>query len=138
MNVSEESLRVLASWADAFAGGLPTGRWQGGDADAAGTIQMPWYEYSDPIERFVADMSRAELVRPVDWMAWMATPRAQRLVRDPADIAQATPEELVYLVTAIIRGERFSDGEIAGAYERGSLLALARRAKALLDEQGTA
>ena len=65
------------------------------------------------------------------------TPEAQRLIRDPGEIAHASRDDLVYLMTAIIRGERFSDGEIAGAYERGTLLALARRAGELLEEGET-
>ena len=77
-------------------------------------------------------MYKAELVRPVDWMAWAGTPDAQRLITDPAEIADATHDQLIYLLTTIIRGERFSDGEIAGAYERGTLLAVAERAGALL------
>ena len=39
---------------------------------------------------------------------------------------------LHYLLTTILRGERFSDGEIAGAYERGALFAIAQRAQVLL------
>ena len=132
MNVPAASLRVLAGWADTFGAGPSIGRWQGGEADASGVIQMPWYEYSDEIDRFVSDMYRVKLVRPVDWTAWSGTPGAQRLIGDPAEIARATPDEIVYLVTTIIRGERFSDGEIAAAYERGTLLALAERARVLL------
>ena len=137
MTIPMASLRVLAAWADTFAAGVPTGRWQGGEADAAGVIHMPWYEYSEVIDRFRSEMAGAGLVRPLDWMAWVGTPQAQRLIRDPAEIAHASHDELVFLLTTIIRGERFSDGEIAAAHERGSLLAIARRAQALLDaEQG--
>lgn len=93
---------------------------------------MPWYEYSDEIERFISEMYAAELVRSVDWMQWAGTPEAQRLIADPAEIAGATHDQLICLLTTIIRGERFSDGEIAGAYERGTLLAIAERAGALL------
>jgi hypothetical protein len=66
-------------------------------------------------------------------MAWAGTPEAQHLISDPTAIAEATQDDLIYLLTTILRGERFSDGEIAGAYERGTLLAIARRAQALLD-----
>jgi hypothetical protein len=132
VEVPAESLRVLAGWADALAAGIPTGRWQGGAADAAGVVTMPWFERSEELARFAFDMSAAGLVQPVDWMAWTVTPEAQRLIRDPAAVAGAGPDDIVLLVTTIIRGERFSDGQIAGAYERGTLLALARRAQALL------
>ncbi len=126
------SLRVLAAWADTFAAPTPTGRWLGGEPGPDGTIGMPRYEGSAEIRRFVAEMTGTGLVRPIDWMAWAATPGAQRLIRDPAEIAHATHDELIALLTTIIRGERFSDGEIAAAYERGTLLAIAERARALL------
>jgi hypothetical protein len=65
-------------------------------------------------------------------MRWTGTPEAQRLISDATTIADASHDDLIYLVTTILRGERFSDGEIASAYERGTLLAIARRAQALL------
>ena len=95
-------------------------------------IQMPWFDLSDEIQRFTRDMVDAGFVQPVDWMAWSQTPSAQRFIQDPRAIAEATRDDLVYLLTTIIRGERFGDGQIAGAYERGTMLALARRAQALL------
>lgn len=132
MKIPKASLRVLAGYVDAFAPHGPIGRWQGGEADAAGVIQMPWYEYSPEIDRFTSDMYAAKLVRSIDWMRWAGTPEAQRLISDPSSIAEATHDDLIYVLTTIIRGERFSDGEIAGAYERGTLLAIAERAQALL------
>ncbi len=66
-------------------------------------------------------------------MRWAGTPEAQRLISDPAAIAAASHDDLIYLLTTILRGERFSDGEIASAYERGMLLAIAQRAQAVLD-----
>ena len=98
---------------------------------------MPWYEYSAEIDRFTSDMYAAKLVRSIDWMTWAGTPEARHLITDPAAIANASHDGLIYLLTTIIRGERFSDGEIAGAYERGTLLAIAHRAQDLLgDEAG--
>lgn len=132
MRISKASLRVLAGYADTFEPHGPIGRWQGGQADAAGVIQMPWYDYQPEVDRFVQDMYAAKLVRPVDWMRWAGTPEAQRLISDPTTIADASHDDLIYLLTTILRGERFSDGEIAGAYERGTLLAIAQRAQALL------
>lgn len=135
MRIPWSSLRVLAGYAAAFAPHGPIGRWQGGEADAAGVVQLPWYEYQPDVERFVSDMYAARLVRSVDWMRWAGTPEAKRLISDPTAIAGASHDDLVYLLTTIIRGERFSDGEIAGAYERGTLLAIAERAQALLSGQ---
>lgn len=133
MRISRASLRILAGYAETFAPHGSIGRWQGGEANAAGAIQMPWYEYQPEVDRFVQDMYAAKLVRPVDWMRWVGTPEAQRLMADAATIASASHDDLIYLLTTILRGERFSDGEIASAYERGTLLAIAQRAQALLD-----
>jgi hypothetical protein len=132
MRISKASLRVLAGYADTFAPHGPIGRWQGGEADVAGVMQMPWYDYQPDVDRFVQDMYAAKLVRPVDWMRWAGTSEAQRLISDPTTIADASHDDLIYLLTTILRGERFSDGEIAGAYERGTLVAIAQRAQALL------
>lgn len=133
MRISRKSLQILADYAETFEPHGPIGRWQGGEANAAGVIQMPWYEYQPEVERFAADMYAAKLVRPVDWQRWAGTPEAQQLVSDPAAIAAASHDDLINLLTTILRGERFSDGEIAGAYERGTLLAIAQRAQALLN-----
>jgi hypothetical protein len=135
LRISKASLRILAGYAETFAPHGQVGRWQGGEADARGAIQLPWYEYRPEIERFEADMYTAKLVRPVDWMRWSGTSEAQRMFSDPAAIAGASHDDLIYLLTTILRGERFSDGEIAGAYERGTLLAIAQRARALLESK---
>lgn len=133
MRISTASLRVLAGYAETFGSHGAIGRWQGGEANAAGVTQMPWYEYEPEVERFVEDMYAAKLVRPVDWRRWAGTPEAEQLIADPTAIAGASHDDLIYLLTTILRGERFSDGEIASAYERGTLLAIAERAHALLD-----
>jgi hypothetical protein len=130
--VTDAGLRILASWFGFFASDADIGRWRGGEAGPGGVIQMPWFESSDEIQRFTGEMSEAGFVQPVPWMDWAQTPGALQLIQDPTAIADATRDDLVYLLTTIIRGERFSDGQIAGAFDRGTLLALARRAEALL------
>jgi Family of unknown function (DUF6508) len=133
VRISRKSLQVFAGYAETFAPHGPIGRWQGGEMNAAGAIQMPWYEYQPEVERFEKEMYAAKLVRPVNWMQWVGTAEAQHLICHPAAIAGASHDDLIYLLTTILRGERFSDGEIAGAYERGTLLAIAQRAQALLN-----
>jgi hypothetical protein len=132
MRISREGLGILAGYVEMFTPHGSIGRWRGGEADEAGVIQMPWYEYQPEIGRFAADMYAAGIARSIDWMRWAGTPEARRLISDPTAIAGASHDDLIYLVTTILRGERFSDGEIAGAYERGTLLAIAQRAHALL------
>jgi hypothetical protein len=47
-------------------------------------------------------------------------------------MATATANQLAKVLTALIRGERFSEGTLREAFKSGLLLAVARRAKALL------
>ena len=47
-------------------------------------------------------------------------------------MADAPVEDIGKLITAIVRSDRFVEGSIAGAFESGLLLGIARRAAALL------
>lgn len=135
MTPSADALRTLAAYQAVFeAPAFRVGEWRGGERDARGVIEMPYMELSEDAERFVSDMYRVELVQPVDWGGWLSTERGRLLSTDAGAVATATGEELVVLLTAIIRGERFGDGQIEGAFERGLLQAAARRAAALLAE----
>ncbi len=135
MTSTPDALAVLASWADEIGEpGFATGTWDGGAPDAGGVIQMPYVSYSDRLHAFVSDISRVGLVHPADWMAWAGTPRGNELLHDPTAVAGATPEELALLLTSVVRSERFGDGAIEDAFERGVVQAAARRAQVLLGE----
>jgi hypothetical protein len=135
MTPTPEALATLAGWADEIgAPGFATGDWEGGTPDEAGVIQMPYVVYPDRVHAFTEDMARVGLVHPVDWMAWAGTPRGGELLRDPSAVAGATAEELSLLLTSVIRSERFGEGAIEDAFERGVVQAAARRAGALLGE----
>jgi hypothetical protein len=110
------------------AGNFEFGHWAGGDKLADGSIQMPYYELS---ERGL-EIVRALPVVVFDWPTWMQTAEAQAFLADHAEIASATDDQLVKLSTALVRGDRFSDGLLANAFESGLLLAIARRAAELL------
>jgi hypothetical protein len=130
--LTPDALATLSAYADVFeTRGFEVGEWHGGQRDRAGAIELPWVEYSDEVDRFVADMYRVQIVHDIDWMRWAATPRGSSLLDDPAQVATATADELSALLTAVIRGERFGDGQIEAAFERGVLQAAARRAAEL-------
>ncbi len=134
--VSPEALRALARWEGALSDPtLSAGHWEGGDRLPDGSIQMPWFDRSAVIDRFGREMAACGMVRSVGWMDWAGTERGRSLMVDPAAVASASPDELVCIVTATIRGERFADGTIEAAVEHGVLLAAARRAAALLGER---
>jgi hypothetical protein len=69
-------------------------------------------------------------------MTSLVTPEGQALSAGPAAIERASSADLARLVTAIVRGDRFSEGNLAGAIERGFVAAICRRAAALLAEAG--
>jgi hypothetical protein len=64
-------------------------------------------------------------------MAWMETAEGKSLRDDRAALADATPDQLQHLLTAIIRAERFSDGSLEWAFQSGLMAAIARRARTL-------
>ena len=131
--ISDEGLRVLAAWVPMLASpDLDFGHWVISEPDEEGVMQMPWFDYGSDARRFMAEVSGAGFVQPFDWMAWMSTPEARALVADPSRIAKVDAEVLRRLLTAIIRGDRFMEGNVAGAFESELLLAIARRAQALL------
>ncbi len=131
--ITEEGLRVLAEWVPRLASpDLDFGHWVISEPDQDGVLQMPWYDYSPDALRFMAEASGAGFVQPFDWMSWMGTPEGRALVADPTRVAAVDAEDLRRLLTAIIRGDRFMEGNVVGAFESGMLLAIARRAQTLL------
>lgn len=130
--MTPDALRTLAGYAGAFAAeGFRVGDWEGGTTDEQGVIQLAWVDYSETVDRFVEDMYRVGMVHNFDWMRWRSTPRGMALLAEPSFVAGATADELSSLLTAVIRGERFGEGEIEAAFERGVVQAAARRAAEL-------
>ena len=127
-------LAGLAAWEPILSSpDFAVGRWVVTEPDVNGVIQMPWFDYDAAILRFTTEMSELGWVRPIDWMTWAGTPKARRLLHDPTLVSRANVDDLTRLLTTIVRGDRFSEGEIAGAYEAGMLTAIARRAGVLLE-----
>jgi hypothetical protein len=93
---------------------------------------MPWFDYGDEGLGLIRDL--ASLIEVFDWMAWARTPRGEELVRKPEAIGSASLEELRRVITVVVRGDRFTEGNVAAAHERGFLVAIARRAGELADD----
>jgi hypothetical protein len=94
-------------------------------------IHVGWYEVGAEGQEFVSEMYELGWVYDFDWMTWLGTPEGQRLSAAPDAIVGADPDQLAKLLTAIVRSERFGDGQLEGALKSGLLLAIARRAAAL-------
>jgi hypothetical protein len=104
------------------------GEWRGGERRPDGAITMPYFEFSREALTVLAAMP---VQMGFDWMTWMGTDEARRLKDDREAIATATPEQLGKLATAIVRGDRFTEGNSAATFESGLLTAIVRRAAAL-------
>ena len=129
----EDRLRRLAAWADRFADpSFSVGEWVPSTTGADGVIHLGWFERSEAAQEFVSEMYRLGWVYSFDWMAWLQTPEGHRLSSGPDPVATATTEDLARLLTAIIRGDRFSEGQLDGAFRSGILQAIARRAQTLI------
>jgi hypothetical protein len=108
------------------------GHWERPMTSTDGVIHLGWYVFSPGAEAFLAD-ARA-LVEPFDWPTWASSAEGQALLADPAAVADASAADLVRLLTTFIRSERFGEGTLESAFERGMLTALARRAAVLARE----
>jgi hypothetical protein len=128
----DERLRRLAAWADRFADpAFSFGRWVTPPRREDGVIQLGWYDLSEAGQRFVSEMYELGWVYSFDWMQWLGSPEGRLLSSGPEPVASASADDLARLLTAILRGERFADGNVEGAFESGILLAIARRAREL-------
>ena len=124
-----QRLELLARHLATFeAPGFSFGDWQPSWTDAYGVIHLGWYEFSPEADAFLADARRGGWVTPFDWGAWLGTPEGRSLSTDPGAIANADIAALGHLLTALVRSERFGDGTLASAHERGILTAIMRRA----------
>lgn len=96
------------------------------------TYTMPYWRSSDLADDFVQTAYREGWVQKVDWVAWAETATGQSLLHDLGAMEDANLAHLRYLITALIRKDRFVDGTLVAAFETGLLLRIATRAEALL------
>ena len=129
-----ERLRTLADLVRVLeAPDADFGYWDTGPA-ADGTEHLPWWVPGATEEAFRAGVGRGGwVIAGFDWMRWLETDDGRRMRDDQNAVAEASPDQLAMLLTAIIRSDRFVEGSVAGAFESGLLSRIARRAAVLLD-----
>jgi len=128
-------LQALAAFLPVFErADFEFGTWAGGERMADGAIQMPYYSFGPEAERFISTAYEFGWVIPFDWGAWLQTPEARRLREGGDALLTANADDLARLLTAIIRSERFGDGNLEGAFKSGLLTAIVRRAAALASQ----
>jgi Family of unknown function (DUF6508) len=133
-----ESLRGLAAFLPRFeAPGFEFGHWVSPRPPGGGSIVLGYYAVGATGSEFVEAAYALGLVQTgFDWGAWTASSEARALLGDPSAVSNATPQQLVKLLTALLRQDRFVEGALGHAYESGLLTAILRRASALGDGDG--
>ena len=125
--ISKEGLEALARYAPVLeAKGFVWGEWE------VPPGEIPWMRHGDVASSFMDDAYRFDWVSGhFDWPAWSKTAEAARLRADPDEIAVASADQLVKLLTCSVRSERFCEGALAADYDSGLLSRIASRAQVL-------
>lgn len=101
-------------------------------------LTMPWVRYGPEVTAFFSDVSRLGFVQVFDWPSWR---ERGELDADPRKLAAADLTDIVKLLTAHTRAERFVDGHWYGLLRSGQLVAILQRLaeiETLLDTDPTA
>jgi hypothetical protein len=104
------------------------GAWRGGEEDADGVIQMPWFELSDDAQAFVGELGRHGWIVVFGWRAWEDD--ARELIEGDG-LATADVETIRRLFTLLVRSDRFVEGQLAWAFESGLMTRVVQRLEAL-------
>jgi hypothetical protein len=106
------------------------GVWNGGQKNADGVIQMPWFEYSDDIDDFHRAVGQNGWIDTTfDWQS--AGEWVRSFMDQPERLATATAEDIRRLLTAHFRADRFVEGHVASIVESGHMAAIVRRLRSL-------
>jgi Family of unknown function (DUF6508) len=119
------ALRAAADEVRRTAAGGPLATWPEpqGDGSARNPLSMPYPVYHPAVDGLTSALVAVGACPAYDWRSWPGVTRPST----PADVAAAPLADVARLVTAILRGERFTDGVIGAALESGVLLAAADR-----------
>jgi hypothetical protein len=102
----------------------------------SGSIILPYVVLGDVAEAFItAAYDRAWVLRGFDWVSWGRSDDAQALCSDPSALAHAEPTQLLCLITALIRQDRFSEGTLLGAFKSRLILGILRRAATIIEDE---
>ena len=112
------------------------GEIRSGQKTESGSIIMPYVVLGDVAEAFITTAyDRGWILRGFDWVSWGRSEDAQALCSDPSALARAEPMQLLCLLTALIRQDRFSEGVLLNAFKSGMILNIVRRAAVVIDDK---
>lgn len=129
-----ERLKALAALSPRLdEGSLLAGQWHGMQKLPDGSSTFPWFEHGPGITEFITAAGPC-MEHGFDWPTWNQTPEAERLFTEPDAIEAASEDDLVHMVTTMVRQERFVDGALASHFEQGTILRICARAAALVTQ----
>ncbi|TCQ00645.1 hypothetical protein C8J34_13115 [Rhizobium sp. PP-F2F-G36] len=125
-------LKSLAPVASLFAGPcVRFGSWAG-DETTDGITQIPSYLLSPEAQTFVSAVHAGNWVRPeINWSGEAERERYLQLYTASGAIDTATIDDLVHLLTTLIRGDRFNEGMLVKAFDDGVILRILARSMTL-------
>ena len=91
----------------------------------------PYYTLSPLASCFVKTCYEMGWVKPFEWADWKDSAEATLLRDDPSALKNATLEQLIRLLTVVIRQDRFVEGALGNAFESGLLGGILCRAAVL-------
>ena len=127
--IAPADLAALAAFAERLD--EPCGAWAGGEKLDENSFSMPWFDYAPMMSEFIDAAYDCGLVVAFDWPEWMSQGGHQLVFAAPKAMADYSLADVQRVVTAILRGDRLTEGALASAFEDGRMPALIRRLAAL-------
>ena len=106
------------------------------NAAGAEIRQWPYVVYGPVVESFIeAAYQNNWVLTGFDWHTWGQSERAIQLRDEESALEHASADELCYLLTVLIRQDRFIEGSLLKTFDSGLMLRIVRRARALADNK---
>jgi len=96
------------------------GKWEKGDKNEEGVIQIPYFIPADVVSRFLKILYSIPIIIAFNWGAW---DEGRKIANDPNfNFDKADLVTKCKLITALVRNDRFCEGALASAFESGLIL----------------
>ncbi|HIV76291.1 MAG TPA: hypothetical protein H9899_02075 [Candidatus Sphingomonas excrementigallinarum] len=124
------TLRNIGAFAPLLADpDFTAGAWTEPQRSAEGVMTMAWFRLSEPAAAFVTAIASedvaAHYLRPVDDETRST---AMHMIEHPSALANASVEQIGWILTYLLRADRFVEGSLAQAFDTGLMRAIADRA----------
>ena len=131
--MDHSTLRNIAAFAPLLtAPDFVAGEWAEVTRSPEGVLSLPWFRLSETASAFVAAISTEDVAS--HYLAVQddeERANLTRLAQNPAAMADASVEQLGWVLTYQLRSERFVEGSLAQAFATGLMRAIAERAAVL-------